>query len=212
MGNRRELQSRKIKIFHHIAHYLAQKNITPNHISLASIVFALAGMVLLIFYGKSSPSFFLLLLAFITVQARLLCNLIDGLVAIEGSKKTASGEVFNDFPDRLSDIFFFVGMGFAAHSVILGFIAAIMAILTAYIRVLLASLDAPVSFKGPMAKQHRMAVLNICLLLAMMAVFVAPSYGSMIFKIGLIIIIGGCLLTGFNRLKQGYIYLENRKA
>ncbi len=211
MENRRELKSRKFKIFHHMAYYLAQKNIMPNQISLMSMVFAFMGMLALVFYPKvqGTLSFFLLIFIFLMVQGRLLCNLIDGLVAIEGGKKTKFGEFFNDFPDRISDIFFFIGVGYAANMPYLGFLAAILAVLTAYIRILVAFIDAPISFKGPMAKQHRMAMLNIAILLSLTASF-APSVKFLFFKATLIVIIIGCIITCFNRAKQGYIYLENQ--
>lgn len=212
MENRRALKSRKIKIFHDIARYLAKKNITANQISLMSMVFAFLAMIFLMAYPQSQgfSSFLLLLLVFIAVQGRLLCNLIDGLVAIEGGKKTNSGELFNDFPDRIADALFFMGAGFAAHVPYLGFLAAILAILTAYVRILLASMGAPMSFRGPMAKQHRMAALNIILLFSLWGVFI-PSLKFTFFKIGLIIIIIGAIITCFYRLKQGYLYLENKK-
>src|SRR5438105_2817615 len=38
------------------------------------------------------------------IQLRLLCNLLDGMVAIEGGFRSRSGEVFNELPDRVSDV------------------------------------------------------------------------------------------------------------
>ena len=48
------------------------------------------------------------------VQLRLVCNLLDGMVAIEGGKSTATGALFNEIPDRLADPLFLVPLGYAA--------------------------------------------------------------------------------------------------
>jgi phosphatidylglycerophosphate synthase len=55
----------------------------------------------------------LLLVAVVGVQLRLLCNLFDGMVAVEGGKKSKSGEVFNDMPDRIADPILLVCAGYA---------------------------------------------------------------------------------------------------
>ena len=47
------------------------------------------------------------------VQLRLLCNLLDGMVAIEGGKSTPTGALFNEIPDRLADALFLVPLGYA---------------------------------------------------------------------------------------------------
>ena len=75
------------------------------------------------------------LAAAVLVQLRLLANLLDGMVAIEAAQASRVGELFNEVPDRVSDAATLVGLGFAVGSVpLLGFLAAILAILVAYIR------------------------------------------------------------------------------
>ena len=54
------------------------------------------------------------------IQCRLLCNLFDGMVAVEGGKKTNSGELFNDIPDRIADPLILVSAGYAVHMVAYG--------------------------------------------------------------------------------------------
>jgi hypothetical protein len=57
----------------------------------------------------------------------------------------------------------------------LGWIAALLAILTAYVRVLGGALGLPQSFAGPMAKQHRMFVLTVgCLASAVQVALGSP--------------------------------------
>jgi phosphatidylglycerophosphate synthase len=43
----------------------------------------------------------LLLTAAIGVPRRLLCNLLDGMVAVAGGLGSPSGQVWNDLPDRI---------------------------------------------------------------------------------------------------------------
>ena len=95
---------------------------------------------------------------------RLLCNLFDGMVAGEGGKGTASGELFNDFPDHIADPMILIATGYTTTvfpwAPALGWAAGLGAVMPAYVRTLGASLGAPVDLRGPMAKQHRMAPLT----------------------------------------------------
>jgi phosphatidylglycerophosphate synthase len=40
------------------------------------------------------------------IQLRLLCNLLDCMVAIEGGKSAPTGALFNEMPDRFADPLF----------------------------------------------------------------------------------------------------------
>jgi phosphatidylglycerophosphate synthase len=99
------------------------------------------------------------------IQLRLLCNLLDGMVAIEGGKKSKVGVLYNEVPDRLADSLFLVALGYAIGIPWLGWLAALAAAVTAYIRVLGGTFGLAQDFRGPLAKQHRMAVMTAgCLL------------------------------------------------
>ena len=154
--DRRPLASRSSRWAQATAAVLARSSVTPNQISLASIVFALAGAFALV---RASPVMFLL--AAICVQLRLLCNLLDGMVAIEGGKQSAVGALYNEFPDRIADSLLLVALGFAAGVPWLGWLAALFAALTAYVRATGGALGLAQDFRGPMAKPQRMAVLTI---------------------------------------------------
>ncbi len=136
------------------------------------------------------------------IQARLLCNLFDGMVAVEGDKAGKSGEVYNDFPDRLADPIILIAAGYAAtgwHGVELGWLAGILAVMTAYVRVLGRSIGAGIHFIGPMAKQHRMAVMTAACLLEIGATF-AHWQGRLLW-VALIVIDLGCVITVVRRLR-----------
>ena len=42
------------------------------------------------------------------MQLRLLCNMMDGLVAVEGGLKSKAGDLFNEAPDRIEDVILLV--------------------------------------------------------------------------------------------------------
>jgi phosphatidylglycerophosphate synthase len=126
------------------------------------MVFATLGSAALIACGLKGVGCAALLLAGVAgVQLRLLCNLLDGMVAVEGGLKGKAGDLFNEAPDRYADIVLLVGAGYAAGAPWLGWVASTFAVLTAYIRALGASLGQGQDFCGPMAKPHRMFFLTV---------------------------------------------------
>ena len=205
---RRPLKLRGLAVFQHLAHKLSQTAISPNQISLLSVVFAaLAAAGFCWIAQGASPQVFWLVAIFI--QLRLLCNLLDGMVAVEGGKSTKSGELFNDIPDRIADPLILVSAGYASQitwGMELGWLAGLLAVLTAYIRTLATSLGAPSNFSGPMAKQQRMAVLTAA---AVLSVFEAMwLYSHWVLVTALIIIILGAIWTSIRRIRAAYRYLE----
>jgi len=165
--NRRVLRTRSRAWPSAIARQLSRARITPNQVSIASIVFAALASWALYQAGlliAGAPIRWLILAA-AAIQLRLLCNLLDGLLAIEGGLKSKTGDLYNEVPDRIADIMILLGAGYAARmypwGMTLGVAATILALLTAYIRLLGGSLGLPQDFSGPMAKQHRMFVLTL---------------------------------------------------
>lgn len=174
--DRRPLTSRSIPVFRGITHLLVRLNVRPNAISIASIAFGVLAGVALFFTNTEGVSAGavrgLVFAAAVCIQLRLICNMLDGMVAIEGKTSSAVGELYNEVPDRISDSATIIGAGYALGGwVVGGYIAALLAVLTAYIRAMGKAAGAGSEFCGPMAKPHRMALLTVvCLLLT-----VAPS-------------------------------------
>lgn len=166
--NRRPLTSRNSAWAARLASWAVAKGLTPNQISQASMGFAALGFLLywLSTQGNGLVQFLCLILAAATLQARLVCNLIDGMVAIEGGKGAKEGPFWNEAPDRASDLLFFAGAGLAAGNAALGLLAAALAIATAYVRELGRAEGFPPDFSGPLAKPQRMAVLTAGTVLA----------------------------------------------
>lgn len=211
---RREVKSRHTLWAAKGAEFLYRRGVKPNSISIAGAVFALIGGAAAAgsFYLPWAGKYILLLITLLMIQLRLLCNLFDGMVAVEWNCKSASGELFNDFPDRLSDSFLLIGCGFACGTQggwILGFAAAIAAMLTAYVRVLAGAAGAEQRFLGPMAKQHRMAVLSAGCIAATVEGFSA-GHCCYSFYSGLGIILLGSIITVVRRLRAAYCDLEQK--
>jgi phosphatidylglycerophosphate synthase len=172
---RRPIKARETRWAAAAASALAKCGVRPNVISVTSVVFAgIAGLCL-----ANTPlrtpgtTIALLVAAALGIQGRLLCNLFDGMVAVEGGFKTKSGELFNELPDRFADAFVLIGCGYGAisrlHGAELGWSAAVLAVITAYVRTLGAAIGAGHNFTGPMAKQHRMATVTVACLAAALA-------------------------------------------
>jgi phosphatidylglycerophosphate synthase len=202
--SRRPLKSRDTKWAAAIARWLARAGVRPNVISLAGIVFAGLSGVCLWFAGKTTTDWHwtvLLVLAVCGMQLRLLCNLFDGMVAIEGGLKTKAGEIFNELPDRFSDAFIFIGAAYSvpefAWTRELGWAAAVLSVTAAYVRALGASMGAGQQFVGPMAKQQRMATMTGACLAAALAPMWPPL--SRLIPLALAIVVAGCVITIFRR-------------
>lgn len=159
---RRPLASRKIRFFQALAFRLAGMGMTPNGISVAGMVFALvaAGFFMVAALFGEATFRVLVIAGALFVQLRLICNLLDGLVAVECGKATATGGFFNEAPDRFADVVILLGFGLMAQDAVAGLAAALAAVCVAYMRVLGAEQGAGHCFAGPMAKPHRMALLT----------------------------------------------------
>ncbi len=163
--NRRPLTTRSAGWVRLLASALVKTNISPNQISVLSILPAVIGAWLLMCPNALSASPWLLVLVVICIQLRLLCNMLDGMVAIEGGKQSKVGVLYNEIPDRIADSLFIVALGYAVSLHWLGWLGALLAAKTAYIRVLGGANGLAQDFRGPMAKQHRMAVMSLgCLI------------------------------------------------
>lgn len=168
--SRRPLKTRERVWPRRLAHFLVRLGVTPNQVSASSLAFAALGAAAYAAVpAASSPGRLLLLLvAAICIQLRLLGNLLDGLMAVEEGKQTPSGALYNELPDRLADSLFLAAAGYAAEWPELGWISALLAVGTAYVRAFGASLGFGQDYGGPMAKQQRMFVLTAGSVVAML--------------------------------------------
>jgi len=211
---RRALRTRDAAWAKTLAHQLAEAGVRPNTVSVAGVIFSLAGCAGFLASPDldSGSRALALLIAAMSIQLRLLCNLLDGMIAVEEGFKTSSGHIYNDLPDRLADVLLLVGAGYALRNLPwgppLGWLAATVALLTAYVRVLGGSIGVTQHFIGPMAKQHRMFTLTLASILAALEALAGTE--PRLLAIGLLVIVSGSLVTAIRRVQRILRELEAR--
>src|SRR5699024_249937 len=199
------------------ADVLYRLRLTPNQISVISALFALAGAAgLVLSAGASSGARFgWLVLVALCIPLRLLCNMLDGMLAVEKGMRSPTGDLFNEFPDRDADFLLIAAAGYAtAHvavaswvtsgdlnsvaspllivdvGLLSGWLAAVLAVLTAYVRTLGAANGVKNFFDGPLAKPARMWVLVLASLVSMLEPAVGLTRGTVFFGAVVAIAVG----------------------
>ena len=188
-------------------------NVNPDAISYFSI---LAAALAALFFWKSGQYPILLLFAPGFCYLRLWCNMLDGMVALASGKASWRGEILNDLPDRISDILIFVGV---AHSgwmnPILGYWAAIFAVLTAYVGMMGQAVGAQREFSGMMSKPWRMVTLHLGAWITLACHWWNGGirFASLtVLDWTCLIVIAGCLQTMTIRLKRIMAALKAKSA
>lgn len=194
--NRRPIAARQTSWAHKTTQLLLKLRLSPNAISVWSIVFSLMGAAVI---GLTDGVWWSWLVFALGMQLRLLCNLFDGMVAIDSGQASPVGALYNEVPDRISDSIFFISAAYVIDCPELGWAAALFAALTAYIRVLGGSVGQAQLFLGPFAKQQRMAILTIAALLT--AIESAWLHSYYLMGIALVVIALGSLYTCVLRLR-----------
>lgn len=210
--DRREIPQRSTGWAARGADVLERIGATPNSISVASTVVAVVAAVALFATAHVGDGWRIVLLLGVAVGAplRLLLNMLDGMLAVEKGMKTPVGELYNELPDRISDVVLLAAAGYAAAGlwtwgetdlgVLTGWTAAVLALLTAYVRTLGASTGVGNFFAGPMAKPRRMWVLVIACLASCLEPVLDWSRG-IVLLVALAVIALGSLATVVVRLR-----------
>lgn len=192
-----------------IAGWLAAWGTSANGISVAGMVCGVLAGAALAATGTAPPGGaaerLLWVAGALLVLLRLLANMFDGMVAIATGKASRVGGLYNEAPDRVSDAATLIGLGYAfGGSVSLGYIAACLAIFTAYVRTLGKAAGAQNEFCGPMAKQQRMFVVIVSALYLGVApagwrpAWVPAAWGLPAAALAVIAV--GCVVTSLRRL------------
>jgi phosphatidylglycerophosphate synthase len=188
--------------------FCVRYGIRPDAISYLSIV---AALVAAICFWKSGATRWLLIIAPLFCYLRLWFNMLDGLVAFAAGKASRRGEILNDLPDRISDIVIFVGV---AHSglmnPLIGYWAAIFAVLTSYVGLFGQALGVQRQFGGRMSKPWRMVALHVG---AWLTFFFAPQSHRTFTVLDwtCLIVIAGCVETIVVRLKRITAALQDKR-
>lgn len=210
MAERRPIASRNSRWAAALARSLAARGVAPNRISQASIGFG--ALAFLAFWGAGhappGPAALLLVAGALACQLRLVCNLLDGMVAIEGGRSAPDGAFWNEAPDRAADLLILAGAGLATGHPALGLAAGAGAVLTAYLRELGRAEGAPADFSGPMAKPHRMAAITAGAVLGAVEVATLGSLRSL--EAALWIVALGAFATAARRSSRLIAHLRAR--
>ncbi|CAN5353456.1 CDP-alcohol phosphatidyltransferase family protein [soil metagenome] len=207
--NRRPLKVRNTAFAQRMAARLAAAKVSPDAISATSVAFAALGAALIMTAGGLEGWVLravTLLLAAVCIQARLLCNLLDGMVAVEHGRAGPAGPIWNELPDRVADVLLLAGAGYSVQTAgigggsAIGWIAAVLAVLTAYVRELGRGLGQPADLSGPMAKPQRMATLTA---FCVISIFEPLWHGDgQMLLSGLLVILAGSLITVARRTRN----------
>lgn len=209
-ADRRPIAARDLGAMQRLAGWLAARGASPNGISLAGMAAGMAaGLCFAAVAWLPGGAWAWWLLGAALVQARLLANLLDGMVAIGRGVASPVGELFNEVPDRVSDTAVLAGLGVAAGDVALGLGAALAAMATAYVRTTARAAGAPSDFGGPMAKQHRMALATG---LALWCAVVPGDWGGAMMVVAVLVVITvGSVFTAWRRLVRAAAALEAKR-
>lgn len=196
-SDRRPLSTRNKSWVIRFTRDLLRTGITPNQVSLLSVAFGIGGAASFL-WSSEFPALFLA--AAIAIQLRLLANMMDGLLAMEGGLATPNGALFNEVPDRFTDVLFLATAGYATNhpwGILLGWACACGALMTAYIRLHGASANGGVhDFRGPCSKPQRMFLLTVSAILT----FIFEN--TAVLLVGLTVIALGTYITFFRRMKR----------
>lgn len=209
------------------ADLLYRARLRPNQISLLSVVASALGALALVVSADvgNGTRALLLVVATVCIPLRLLLNMLDGMLAVEKGLHTPTGDLFNELPDRVADLLLIAAAGYATAGVatvtigdgaldlgvLAGWLAAMLAVLTAYVRTLGTAQGVQNYFDGPMAKPPRMWVLALACVLSLLEPTVGLGRGSVLL-VALVVIGAGSLATVVVRLRRIAAALHAREA
>lgn len=201
-----------------LAGWLRARGATPNGLSLFAVgLSALAGAAF--FFALRDPPHYgaaLLLFAALCLGGRMACNRLDGVMARRGGMVGKAGEVYSDAPDRLADALVFLGVGYGlapwlAWASDLGWAASLLAVGTAYVRVLGLACGLREHGEGPMPRRTRMIAMAAAALLAAAGLALGQAAAvAWLLAAALAVVIAGAAITVAVRLRAIVRELESR--
>jgi alpha-beta hydrolase superfamily lysophospholipase/phosphatidylglycerophosphate synthase/SAM-dependent methyltransferase len=188
-------------------------NVHPDVVSYASIIAAAVAGACFLFAARHP---WLLLAAPAFMYLRLWLNMLDGMVALASGKASLRGEILNELPDRVSDVLIFTAV---AHSGLcqqaLGYQAAIMALMTAYVGMLGQAVGAEREFGGVMSKPWRMVSLHVGAWVTYFMLLRRSQEGllpTIALDVTCWVVIVGCVQTVAVRLVRTFAILRGKTA
>jgi phosphatidylglycerophosphate synthase len=214
---RRPMKIRERSFFTSNATALARAGVTPNAISIMGLVVGIAGGLVLastVWPESDTVRRVLWLAAAVVVPLRGVFNILDGVVAVNENFASPVGELYNEVPDRVSDIAILIGAGYAVGGgAVLGVGAALLAVFVAYVRVQARVAGATQDYCGPMAKPGRIFLIALTALWlgitpASLQLAWGPDGSWGLMAAALVAIMVGCVITAARRLLRAGRFLR----
>jgi CDP-diacylglycerol--glycerol-3-phosphate 3-phosphatidyltransferase len=183
------------------AERLANRSVTPDHVTSAGIVASAVGALAFVLGHRHPRAYAAVPVA---AFARITANALDGLVAERSGLARPAGELYNETADRLGDIAFFSGAATVpgvSPALALGALA--MAETASFVGVAAKAAGGTRRWDGPMGKPDRMLILGAAALLASFS-----SRPDRVINVGLGVIGGGAAVTARNRYHRANRELE----
>lgn len=186
---------------------LARGGVSPDLISALGLGFSVIGFGAFALSGLSEGAARVvwLGLGLICIQLRLISNMLDGMVAVEHRRASRIGPIWNELSVPVCDTLFFIGAGYGALVAgpnlgpAFGWLCAVLAAVTAYVRLLGASLGFPPDYAGPAGKIGRMALLSVIALASMVEGLWGWRGDTLLW--GLALVVALIALTIFRRIR-----------
>jgi len=165
------------------ARFFANRGISPNLLSLLSLVFAaLAGLL----FGLSSKSMsfnLFLLLAGVFVCLNAVFDGLDGLVAREIGNASRKGDFLDHVVDRYSDVFIIGGIVFGGYAGWqIGVVAIIGVLLSSYMGTQAQAVGLSRMYGGMLGRADRMLLIIAATALTLVYPYPIPASGLVSFS------------------------------
>lgn len=95
------------------------------------------------------------------VLARLVCNALDGMIAVDTDRARPIGQVANEFADRIADVCILIAVSWRAGSLLLGICALALVLLASYLGTVAQAAGGSRQYVGVMGKADRMILLAL---------------------------------------------------
>ena len=176
--------------------FLAQKNITPNQVTMFAMLLSILVGAIIAYTGGAK---WILLFVPFFMFLRMALNAIDGLLAKEHDMKTKRGAMFNEMSDVIADVALFLPFAFIVGvNPIYVVLFAVVGVFSEMAGVVAQTLNAERRYDGPMGKSDRVFVVGFIALLLGFGVE-AGLWVDILFIIGTLL---GILAT-YNRAIKG---------
>lgn len=162
------LRNKADKILRKVVRAFIPLHITPNFLTVLSLIFAAISAFFFYFSGVNSCILYLLLAGIFVVLSSIF-DALDGPLAREMNIAGERGDFLDHAFDRYADVLFIGGIVFGGYAKyeIIGFLAVAGVLLTSYFGVQAQALGLPREYRGILGRAYRLVILILAVLLSL---------------------------------------------